>query len=103
MPFFYDRISGESGVTQFMNYIENEIYIQDLKSSTKDVVNYQLVEVRRAISNYLWHKGSREHKQCMVLYLTNESLLLEYCNFETELIIPTNEHFGTMVISDEKL
>lgn len=49
MPFFYDRISGESGVTQFMNYIENEIYIQDLKSSTKDVVNYQLVEVRRAI------------------------------------------------------
>lgn len=49
MPFFYDRITGQSGLTQYMNYLENEIYIRELKRDTKDAINYQLIEVRRAI------------------------------------------------------
>jgi tetratricopeptide (TPR) repeat protein len=49
MPFFYDKVSRQSGVTQYMAYLENEIYIQELKKHTDDVINYQLVEARRAI------------------------------------------------------
>lgn len=60
MPYFYDRISGQSGITQYLNYIENEIYIKDLKSSTKDIVNYQIIEVRRAIG-----KNTEETKQAI--------------------------------------
>ncbi|MFI5158952.1 MAG: hypothetical protein ACHQF4_08795 [Sphingobacteriales bacterium] len=31
--------------------MDNKIYLSDLRHSTKDLVNYQLIEVRRAISN----------------------------------------------------
>ena len=49
MPFFYDRISGQTGISQFMNYINNQIYINELHSTTDDILNYQLIEIRRAI------------------------------------------------------
>lgn len=66
MPYFYDRITGQSGLTQYMNYIENDIYIQELKRDSKDVINYQLVEVRRAIG-----KNTEETKQA-ILNSTNQ-------------------------------
>lgn len=49
MPFFYDRISGLSGIKQYENYLDNQIYINQLKQFTRDPINYQLIEVRRAI------------------------------------------------------
>ncbi|MGN6604537.1 MAG: hypothetical protein ACTHK8_18910 [Ginsengibacter sp.] len=49
MIFFYDRISGQSGLDQYKTYIENEIYIRELRNDTKDILNYQLIETRRAI------------------------------------------------------
>lgn len=51
MAFFFDKITGKSGFEQYRTYLDNENYIHDLKRDTNDVLNYQIVEVRRAIGN----------------------------------------------------
>lgn len=50
MSFFYDNISGQSGLTQYDRYLENSVYLGKLKFSVNDPVNYQLLEIRRVIS-----------------------------------------------------
>lgn len=49
MPFFYDNISGLSGIKQYDRYLDNNLYIRNLKKYSNDPVNYQLLEMRRAI------------------------------------------------------
>src|SRR4051812_14442158 len=51
MPAFHDRITGQSGSTQYINYLQNQIYVRELKKDTSDAINYQLTEIRRAIGN----------------------------------------------------
>ncbi len=49
MAFFYDNISGLSGLAQYDRYLENNLYIRNLKRYTNDPLNYQLLEMKRTI------------------------------------------------------
>jgi len=51
MSYAYDPISGRTGLNQYLTYLQNESYLRGLRYNTTDLVNYQLVEVRNAISN----------------------------------------------------
>jgi hypothetical protein len=51
MNLIYDRISGGTDISQYRRYLENEQYLYELKRSTKDAVNYQLIEVRRELQS----------------------------------------------------
>jgi len=46
---YIDRISGNSGIQQYRNYIDSQIYLGDLKKSTNDITNYNLIEIRRCL------------------------------------------------------
>lgn len=80
MPFYYDRITGQSGIDQYMNFIENEIYIDELKFNTDDTFNYQLIEIRRAIGRsieftkqqYNENLAGEAKKQNLILSTTNK-------------------------------
>lgn len=52
MAFYYDQISGKLGIAQYSQYLENEMYIRQLKSISSDAVNYQLVEIRRHLQTF---------------------------------------------------
>jgi len=49
MAFFYDNLSGLSGLAQYDRYLENNLYIRNLKRYTDDPLNYQLLEIKRTI------------------------------------------------------
>lgn len=49
MAFFYDNISGLSGLAQYDRYLDNNLYIRNLKRYTDDPLNYQLLEIKRTI------------------------------------------------------
>ncbi len=52
MSFFVDNLSALSGISQYRRYLENDIYINRLSGSVKDPVNYQLLELRRAVGEH---------------------------------------------------
>lgn len=49
MAFFYDNLSGLSGLAQYERYLENNLYIRNLKRYSNDPLNYQLLEIKRTI------------------------------------------------------
>lgn len=49
MAFFYDNLSGLSSLAQYDRYLENNLYIRNLKKYTNDPLNYQLLEIKRTI------------------------------------------------------
>lgn len=49
MAFFYDNLSKLSGLAQYDRYLENNLYIRNLKRYTNDPLNYQLLEIKRTI------------------------------------------------------
>lgn len=49
MAFFYDNLSELSGLAQYDRYLENNLYIRNLKSCSDDPLNYQLLEIKRSI------------------------------------------------------
>jgi len=49
MLFFYDQGSRQSGVTQFNNFLDNQIYLSAGGKNLREVTNYQLLEIRKAI------------------------------------------------------
>lgn len=49
MAFFYDNLSKLSGLAQYDRYLENNLYIRNLKRYSNDALNYQLLEIKRTI------------------------------------------------------
>lgn len=62
MAFSFDKYSSKSGISQYEDFLDNQVYLHQLKGSVRDVTNYQLLEIRKSFAKNSAHiQGAIEH------------------------------------------
>lgn len=61
MLFYRDKYSTKSGISQYADFLDAQIYLYKLRQSVPDTTNYQLLEIRKSLAkNSLQTSGSIE-------------------------------------------